>query len=334
MKKLFALLMSATMAFSLCACGGGTQENVSTTPENEVHDVVQDVAQDVTEDKVVNTKGTRKDPYMFGEEIKFTTLKNNEFPIEYTVTVKEFISGYAVGNYSSSLSAIDENSRMIRVEVAIDGEYDEAVDLGVSPVVITKNMDEGPHHLFETLTQTAEERNELVTTGYCGGRYDLQYTWDDVTSEEYAYLKLCIDTLYYVDGESKENGAIWVKMPTEEECKSGKTHYTGRGFEGDSIVGMWISEIDPKQLAAVFYEDGTYYLVFGMNKSFGTWTKTDIEYDVTESEEFKNLNNYIVDLDGGKLAVTVYDNINVGDGVQDSMIMVIGDSATIFERAQ
>lgn len=326
MKKLFALLMATMMTLSLCACGGGTQENISTTPENEVQDEV--------EDKVVNTKGTREDPYTFGEEIKFTTLENNEFPIEYTVTVKEFISGYAVGNYSSTLSAIDENSRMVRIEVAIDGEYGEAVGLEVSPVVITKNMEEGPHHLMETLTQTAEERNELVSTGYCGGRYDLQYTWDDVSSEEYTYLKLCIDTLYYVDGESKENGAIWVKMPTEEECKSGKTHYTGRGFEGDSIVGMWISEIDPQQLAAVFYEDGTYYLTFATSKCFGTWTKTDIEYDVTESEDFKNPNNYIVDLDGSKLAVTVYDNINVGDGVQDSMIMIVGDSATILERAQ
>lgn len=70
MKKLIALLMSATMAFSLCACGGGgsSMDNVS-------------------------QKGTLSDPYSINDKIEFTAYQvesynalNNTRTIELPVT--------------------------------------------------------------------------------------------------------------------------------------------------------------------------------------------------------------------------------------------------------
>ena len=78
MKRKVSVFLTLVMCLSLCACGQGKSSTSDSTPNSSAVS------------GTTATKGTKKDPYKLGEEIKFSTCDlSEENRFDVTLTIKE-----------------------------------------------------------------------------------------------------------------------------------------------------------------------------------------------------------------------------------------------------
>ena len=316
MNRLKLLMLAFVMCITLCACKDTAQTNDSDSLPSA--DQVSDQASDNQTEK--NVHGTRTNPYHFREDIIFSTIYNEEI-ITYTMNFSEILQGYATRNLWENTASIDEDDLIIRATISVTGDFNNAIHIPIYLTLLDENFNEFPNGMPDTPVETVNGTNDNVRNVYCGGTYDVIFKlFNNNKGNTFSYIKLEIEDLY-VDGETEFSGTLWIAFPSKEELSSGQLSYTGRGTNGEPIVGSWSNATNSSD-CAVFYEDGTLKIIKGIYQYKGTWEYLEEEIELN-SEDMLNPRSYIATMaDSSFMAVIVFDNPNFGDGEKDNMVIV------------
>lgn len=323
MKRIISLLLAFAICGTLCACKDTTQTNNSDALPS-----ADQVSGQVTDEQQAekNTQGTRSNPYRFGEDIVFSTMYDEEI-ITYTMNFSEIIQGYATRNLWENTTSIDEKDTIIRATISVAGGFDDAIPMPIYLTFLDANFNEFQNGKPDTPVKTVNGTNDILWNVYCGGTYDVIFkVFDENEGNTFSYIKLDIEGLY-VDGEAEFSGTLWLTFPSNEELSSGRFSHTGRGTDGEPIIGSWSNAANSSD-CAVFYEDGTFKIIKGMYRYKGTWEYLEEEIEIN-SEDMLNPRTYIATMDDSSfMAVIVFDNPNFGDGEKDNMVIVESSYST------
>lgn len=201
-KKICCLLLATILLFALTACGGkastASKEENATTETNEP--TTSDTVNASTQ------KGSRSNPYKFGEDILITTTSwGEENKVKYTVNFSEMWGPNKISSEYSDYRIEDRILLRGSISVSCD-ETDDGISFDLYPVFMTDTLNEESAHVQ---TYKNGELNNLLTTVYSGGQYEVIVLGsnDGISSMTIPYLKISYRD---IDGQTAN---VWVALP-------------------------------------------------------------------------------------------------------------------------
>ncbi len=190
MKRIVCLLLAVILTLTLASCGKNKESEASENNQK---------ASEKTEKSDSNTKGTRNNPYEFGDKIVIKETNSNEIETEYTfefnttrpVSDDTFFEDYSIG---------DEAFEAIGVLNVKSEEYNNSVDMDLHFSFLSENMIESD----ATLHLAESNPNNRLDSVYNGGKYDIKLYCRNGEKISAAYL-----TISY--REESEQKKLWIK---------------------------------------------------------------------------------------------------------------------------
>lgn len=196
MKRKVSVFLTLVMCLSLCACGQGKSSTSDSTPNSSAVS------------GTTATKGTKKDPYKLGEEIKFSTCDlSEENRFDVTLTIKELSAeeqdqaGKMAEDHSPS------STECLGIEFILesqDGSFSNSISSKTTSqgcFVITAYTDSMTETHFWNFTH---ESSKDLDAFYADTQYDLYMNYAD--AGDYSML-----SIEYCTGEYDTN-TIWVEL--------------------------------------------------------------------------------------------------------------------------
>lgn len=207
MKRAFiSLLAFFLLLASLCSCA----EKRASLSEPSANPQETSAEKEKEEAPLLEKKGTRKNPYQLGEEIKLSTTSYDQnlglYTVDYTITFTEFWGSEKVKQVYGQWSFDDRILVRGSMTVSCDKTSDE-IFLGLNPNFITDKLNEEWASFY---SYKGNDSLDGIMYVYSGGTYSFMILGmnDGIGSMTVPYLKLNFSN------ESSQSDRVWLALPS------------------------------------------------------------------------------------------------------------------------